>query len=881
MKRTKNVFYLFFALVIISCSSERNTFTNRLYHNTTAKYNAYFYANAKIEELEEGIVLNHREDFSQVLPVFYTIDSAFIEQNEELLTEVKDFASKAVDWHRISKWKDPSYFLIGMADYYNAAFDDASNTFRYLNVNSKNKRIRHQSLIQLMRLFTDLQNFDDATYVIDYLSKESGISRENKFQLYKTLAYYYDSREDINGKVASLDMALGFTKDKKEKSRINFILAQLYQRVGIDGLAYDFYLESLKGNPPYERSFFALLYAQQVAELNKTKDIKRVRSYFDGLYNDSKNKDLKDVILYEKALFELKQNELELAESLLIRAAKEEGSNPIQKGYIYEKLAEISFDVKNDFRAAKFYLDSAMVHFRPADPSYDFIVARKEILDRYVEHYDIVNKYDSLIQLSGMSREDQELIAEAFIKKEEERLLSEAAEKDKSKSSTGIFDNLLAFTGRGSGESFYFDNAQALQQGSIDFYRTWGNRTLQDNWRRNVQNFQSTATATNNTQLNETEGELTDEETDENTFLSQIPDVETLLSAIPSDPDKINSMKLDLEKSYFEVAKILFFDLKVPEISIEYLESLITKYPNTIKKPEAYYILYLANKETGGNSEIFVQRLNREFPDSPFTMAVNNPDRSTGNQAYLESSKNYKEAYEMYYNNQYAESRKLIRTTLEAHPLTRVTDKLLLLDIMISGKIDDTNRYQERLENYIQTVENNDLTNMARNMLAALTGENLQTDESDVGDQVDEPEEETTDEEDAELEENEDEDSPYEVNPNQTHIFVIVLEAEKAKESKNLLADLESFHSQNFASSRLRTGNMNLSRENVIFIVSPFNNAERGIAYLEKFVNDFQTPSITAEDKANSFLISIENFQELNKRKNLDEYRTFYKKAYQ
>ena len=82
------------------------------------------------------------------------------------------------------------------------------------------------------------------------------------------------------------------------------------------------------------------MYAQQVAELNKSKDIKRVRSYFDDLYKDSKNRELKDVILYEKALFEIKQEELEEAENLLRRAAKEEGSNPIQKGYIYEKLAK-------------------------------------------------------------------------------------------------------------------------------------------------------------------------------------------------------------------------------------------------------------------------------------------------------------------------------------------------------------------------------------------------------------------------------------------------------------------------------------------------------------------------------------------------------------
>jgi hypothetical protein len=880
MNRYKYLFLFLITLLVLSCSSERNTFTNRMYHNTTAKYNAYFYANAKIEELEAGIKKNHREDFSQVLPVFYTIDSAFIDQNEELLTEVREFASRAVDWHRISKWKDPSYFLIGMADYYNAEFDDAANTFRYLNVNSKKKQIRHKSLIQLMRLYTDQKNFEDAAYVIDFLSKESGISKENKFLLYKTLAYYYDRREDVNGKVGSLDKALGFTKDKKEKSRINFILAQLYQREGLDALAYTYYLEAVKGNPPYERSFFALLYAQQVAELNKSKDIKRVRTYFDDLYKDSKNRDLKDVILYEKALFELKQDELEEAERLLIRAAKEEGSNPIQKGYIYEKLAEISFDIKNDFRAAKFYLDSAIIQFRPTDPSYDFIVARKEILDRYVINYDIVEKYDSLIQLSGLSREEQELIAEAFIKSEEERLIREAANKEQPKS-TGIFDNLLAFGGRGGGESFYFDNAVALQQGAIDFSRNWGNRPLQDNWRRNVQSLQSTTPSTNTSDNNLRSDEDSEVEIDENSPISQIPDVETLLSQIPSDPAQINAMKLDLEKSYFELGKILFFDLKVPEISIEYLESLITKYPNTIKKPEAYYILYLAKKELGGDFQIYAQRLNREFPDSPYTLSVNNPEGSVGNLAYLESSKNYKRAYELYYERQYQASRQLIRSTLESYPLTRNTDRLLLLDIMVSGKLDETDRYRQRLENYIQTTENEELTKMARIMLAALTGE---SDGLDVNDSEENLEKNIGDEDQVEeddVEDTEDLESPYNENPNQTHIFVIVLSADQSKESKNLLADLEVFHSQNFASSRLRTGNMNLSRENLIFIVSPFNNAEKGIDYREKFLSNFQTSAISDEDKANTFLISIENFQELNKRKNLDEYRSFYKKTYQ
>lgn len=870
-------FLLFlFSIGLLSCSSEKNTFTNRLFHNTTARYNAYYYADAKIRELETGIANNHREDFSQVLPVYYSIDSAFIDSNEELLEEVRSFASKAVDWHRISKWVGPSYFLIGMADYYEAKFDDASNTFKYLNVNGKKKEIRHRSLIQLMRLFTDLDNFDDAAYVIDFLSKESGISAENKFQLYKTLAYYYHKRGELNGKIGALDKSLSYTKDKKEKSRINFILGQLYQREGIDALAYDYYLKAGKGNPPYERAFFAQLYAQQVAELNQTKDIDKVRNYFDGLYKDSKNKDLKDVILFEKANFELKQGEIEAAEKLLIRAAKEESQNPIQKGYIYEKLAMINFDKKNDFRAAKFYLDSALANFRPTDPLFEDITDRKEILDKYVFHYDIVTKNDSLLLLADLSLEAQTMIAENFIKQEEERLLSEAAAKE-DKKATGIFDNLLAFGGRGgSSESFYFDNSLAIQQGSIDFNRNWGNRPLQDNWRRTSQNFQ-----TSSTRPVEVIAAPTDSvSTEENPILSQIPSKEELLSKIPSNPDQIKEMKLELERSYFELGKILFFDLKNPPISIENLESLITKYPNTIKKPEAYYILYLANKETGGNTDIFAQRLNREFPDSPFTMSVNNPDQASGNVAFLESSRSYKQAYELYYNGQYADAKALVRSTLEAHPLTANTDRLLLLDIMVTGKTEEISRFQERLENYIQTTEDEGLAEMARKMLGTFKVDEEQA-EAEVSEETETETLEETVAEEGGIEEAEAEaESPYKNNPNQTHIFVIVLDANKSGESKNLLADLEKFHNENFQGSRLRTGNMNLSRENTIFIVSPFISAQKGIEYREKFMEGFENASMTDEDKANCFLISIENFQELNKRKNLDEYRNFYNNTY-
>ncbi|PSL02987.1 hypothetical protein CLV48_10896 [Cecembia rubra] len=877
MRRYLTILGIIAMILLSACSSEKNTFTNRWFHNTTSRYNAVFYAKANIGEIEKTIEKSHREDFTQVLPIFFPIDSALIDQNEELLVDVRDFASKAIDWHRISKWVDDSYFLLGLADYYDGKFDESSNTFRYLNVNSKKKRVRHRSLIQLMRQFTDIGNFEDAAYVIEYLSKESGINTENKFLLYKTLAYYYDQRQDVNGKIGALDRAISLTKDKKEKSRINFILAQLYQREGLDALAYSYYNEAVKGNPPYELAFFAQLFAQQVAELNKSKDVKRVRSYYDELFKDSKNKDLRDVILYEKALFELKQDDVQEAEKLLILAAKQESNNPLQKSYIYQKLAEINFEIKKDFKTTKYYLDSALAQIRPTDKIYAEINQKKGIFDNYVTHYEIINKNDSLIRLSQMSAEEQEMVAELFIKQEEERLLREAEQKSQQRSS-GIFDNLLAFGGRGSGESFYFDNNLAMQRGSIEFYRNWGTRPLDDNWRRNIQGFQS-STRGNGALGPMSDTREEDRAEEQSSIIGQLPDKKSLLAQIPKTEEDVNLLREKLEESYFELGKLLYFDFKESLMSIEYLESLITTYPNSNKKAEAYYILYLANQEINGNPTLYVQRLNREFPDSPFTYSVNNPDAIKGNQAFLESSKLYKEAYEQYYAGNYAAARSIIRSTLENYPLTKNTSRLILLDIMVSGKVDDAERYKYRLENYIQTTEDSQLVKLARNMLLALTGEQVEirSEREEVAMESQNNEEQTSEtEEEAENEE----DSPYRENPNQTHIFVIALDPEKARESKNLLADLETFHAQNFANSRLRTGNMNLNRQEVIFIVSPFNNAERAIAYRNKFMDDFNSGSIEKSDKENSFLISIENFQELNRRKNLNEYRQFYRRVY-
>jgi len=860
--------------LLVACSSERDTFTNRTFHNLTSHYNAYYLADVKIQEVLDENQQNYKEDYTQILPVFIPLDSGVIQSSKEKLESARELASKAIEWHRISKWVDDSYFLLGKIDYMQANFDDAKNALKYVNVESKDADLRHQVLIALLRLYVDLGEIENANFTIDYLSKEEKISDENRYDLYRTLAYYYEKRNDQNGVIGSLDRAIEYTKNNKEASRIYFILAQRYQREGLDNLAYDFYRKALEGNPPYERAFYSQLFAQQVAELNASKDLRKVRNYYESLYDDPKNKELKDVVVYERALFEEKQGDLPLTVDLLHQAAKEPGSNPRLKGYIYQKLAEIHLEEYVDYRATKYYLDSALTFIKATDPAASSIASQKEVLDQFVFHVERIQSNDSLVRLSGMSEEEQRLIAEQFIRREEERLLAAAMAKEEPKNS-GIFENLLAFADRGTGSSFYFDNAVVMQQGAIEFRRVWGTRPLQDNWRRSAATFQNTSET------------LAEEKVDstaileENNPIAQLPDLESLLTQIPKTEEAIAQLNEELEESYFELGKLQYFDLGEIEASVNNLETVVREYPSSSRKPEAYYLLYLAQKDLNGNFQQYINRLNREYPESQYTFSVNNPNAASGNLAYLASSKNFEEAYNLYYAGNWRQARAIIQQTLEEYPLTRNTERLLLLDIMVTGKIESKDRFRARLESYIENSQDESLVNLARNMLNPL----LTAEELAALNPVDSTALDSAAQalalEDSTAVKTDLTDSPFKVNDSQTHIMVLVMSPELAEESQSLIGDLENFHAKTFSNSRLRTGNMNMNQENAIFIISPFNNADKAKEYYDIFMEKFESDNLTEQIKENSFFISIENFQTLNRSKNIEEYRAFFKATYQ
>jgi hypothetical protein len=288
----------------------------------------------------------------------------------------------------------------------------------------------------------------------------------------------------------------------------------------------------------------------------------------------------------------------------------------------------------------------------------------------------------------------------------------------------------------------------------------------------------------------------------------------------------------------------------------------------------------LGQKELMEDFNTYVQLLNLEFPESPYTFSVNNPEAGVGNKASLESAKGYEQAYEAYYAGNYSQARELIFATLEKAPLTRNTEKLLLLNAMVSGKLESKEQFKSKLVEFIQNGKEQDLITLAKAMLQPLLSqEELDTKANSAPTVGESPISPKESEKEINVEK-EAKESPYKATDDQTHIFVLALSPTDVETAKNLLSDLEAFHTLSFGSSRLRTGNMNLSADLSIYIISPFSDAEKALSYLNIFQEKFTSIGLNEEVKNKAFFISIENFQILNRTKDLEEYRQFFTSTY-
>lgn len=852
--RLQLLLYIISAALFTACSAERSNVLSKTYHNITARYNAYFYAKQRIQEIERIVNNNYENDYNKILRIYPEVDSVLAKSYETESEDALKKASIAIQRHQNSKWVDDSYILIGRTRFYTLEYGNAVETYKYVNTQSDDDNARHEALVRLHRTFTDAGDYNNAIAVHDYLKKEK-LNKRNRKLLHLNLAHYYQIQNDLDNMVQNLVEAAPLLKRKDGKGRIYFIIGQTYQSLGFDAEAFNYYKKCIASNPVYELDFYARLSMAQVTELDKDSDVRSARRLFKKLLTDKKNKEFRDKIYYEMAEFELKNSNLDLALEYYESSLREPIDNPRQKGQSYLRLGQIYFDSLRQYEVARNYYDSTIQTLPKDYENYNQISDRFEVLDRFVTQINTIHLNDSLLALSELDTSVLRLRFEEIIAAEKEKAkeLEEKKRKENIRQSS-----LLALDNSGISDSkgWYFGNPSAVALGQNEFRRIWGDRPLEDNWRRSnkgsVINFgadQTEILAGVDPAIGETDP--TNADVDEES--SDADRIASMMESIPFSDEAKEQLLIEIEEALFQLGTIYDFDLGESENSMLTFTSLLERFPDTEHRPEVLYEMYLMAKDLAAYDElIYKNELLNNFPNTTYAKLIANPNyTSESTEANEQQKAIYNNAYELFKDEKYTEANRMLDDALRKYQETVFTPNLKLLKVLITGKTEDINIYQYELSEFIKNNPDAEITAYAETMLEA-SKEFVERQNRILG-------------------------TRYVSYFEQEHYFVLIYEANESL-AQSLSKEIGEL-AANYSTEGLSTANLVLDDELAMVLVT-------GLGHMDDAVNFYQTfgesniASQTVDSKFHKFVITKDNFGIFYQSKDWEAYLNFFNKHY-
>jgi tetratricopeptide (TPR) repeat protein len=845
-----------------ACASHKKNFFSKTYHNTTAHFNAYYIAEEDIRLVEEAIQSSHKNNYNKILGVFYDIDSATINGVRDKLDNVIVKGSLPIQRHENSKWVYPSYYLIGKARYYGGDFVNAIETFRYIYRNAEEDDVRQKSLVSLMRTFIDYNEHANAVSVADYLRKEN-LTKENTLGFLLTKAYLFQIREDYDNLVRNLSQAVEIEKNKKQKARYYFILGQVYQHLGFDGEAYNNYKKCLSSNPEYELSFYAKLNLAQATQLDQKVDIKKIRGYFKKLLKDEKNREFVDRIYYEMANFETKHNNLEQAITYYKASVRESQQNPRQKGLAYLRLGELYYDNFKNYKLAQAYYDSTVTVLPQDEDNYEAIKERSVILTDFVTQLETIHVQDSLLVLAEMNKTDLLALLENHVEEQERRqreqerearrVARQSASADASNLDRRSFANPFGIDENSptEGETWYFYNLSAVGSGRSMFKTRWGDRPLEDHWRRSQKQLIMTQLPVEAVQEEVPDTEVVAEEAP----IEGEDKVSALMATIPFSEDAKSQALSKVEEAYFKLGGIYNFQLGEKENAIQTFEKLLERFPGSDFEPETLYLLYLLIKP--GNetiAESYKQRLTDKYPESIYAKLAINPNyKEESNEAAQRLERLYKIAYDYYTQDNFNQAKLLVSRALQQYPDLEFSDQLRILNILIDGKIEGQYRYQYELQEFIENNPDSKFLDYAKNLLEAskqFGTKELQRKGAQYFTYFDQP-----------------------------HFFIFVYPNLGAN-AEIVPALIENFIKENYPDQNLKTGNLSLNEGFSVVLINKFETQKEAMEFYDKFISSDLKLPIDENLTPERFVITEDNFQIFYQTKKTEDYINFFQKYY-
>ena len=523
-----------------------------------------------------------------------------------------------------------------------------------------------------------------------------------------------------------------------QKTRLRFLLGQVYAANGDNGSAYRMFKEVAgASNASYRTQLNARIKQTEVYQgANIEPEVKSLQK----MARQDRNKDYLDQIYYAIGNLYLSRNDTVKAIENYILANEKSTRNGREKAINQITLGGLYFDQFKYDLAQPCY--SEAIPQLPDDyPDYELLKRRSDVLDELAVYSQNVTLQDSLLELSKLSPEEQMKVAERLVEelKEKERKQAEEAARQEymaqaSANASQLQSNTTTYT-LNTDKSWYFYNTATKNAGKTQFQKLWGSRKLEDDWRRINKATFSMSDFEEANYDEEDEKEMTDslgsplsedqiaevKKAEEEKAKEADPHYpEYYLVQIPKTDEERQNAENIIQEGLFNMGIILKDKLEDVTAAENAFNELDTRFPDNIYRLDMYYNMYLMYIRYGMNdkAEVYRQKVLADFADSKYGLALADPN-------YIQNLRDmdrvqeelYEKTYDDYLNNRNEAVHQSYDEMMRRYPLSKIMPKFMLLHALAYVPEKKYDEFQTTLKELLVRYPETDITPLASSIL--------------------------------------------------------------------------------------------------------------------------------------------------------------------
>lgn len=846
--------------------------TRQIYQNTVTRYNAYYHAKRKYDESIQTMTKNNKEDYAKVLHLYpYNVEKsgASVSGNMDSVVRKASYSTQIHDPR--SKWFDNLYMLMAKAYYVKQDYENTITTCQFIineykEIPKKTKRsidtassiatkekgkkiltlikhkpIRNDAIILLVKAYIATEQYGEALTMISLLEKDKQLPKKYLPQLMLAKADLHLSQANRQEAILALESGLKYKMTGKQKSRSRYILGQLYAlEKNYDKSTSSFKKSFYRRNLP-EMDFYTRLHIAENAAYGGG-ETKYAINQLNKIIHDPKYERFKSQALITLALIQKETNPDQAISTLQKSIDNKENKNNTVRATAFAELGAIYFS-KNQYVNAKHCYDSAMhLGLEPPLENLDEVITKRNVLTDIVLYTEQIREQDSLLRLADMSEKDRK----AAIKKELQRLSEE-----KKKNSLAKVESLkpLLKNGQVIVSNWYYNNQELRENGMKEFKTKWGNRKLEDNWRRQSANALVVSSAT------EEEEQDTDPEASQD-----------LWGRIPLTPAKRDSCHYKIMTSYYNLGLAYYSQLMDYRRSTETFDTLLKKYPDTKYKKDIYYAQFLnySQLKNEPQADYYKNLLKTDYGNSDLAKLVDDPGFIKGKEKGQQQR--YENAYQLYKEAKYNEALSAMDHVEKGNPLMA---KYKLMEALCHAGLKDLTKCRSGLTALISEFPDSPEQRRAQEVLAYLQQlektpqDSLSKEASSSSTVNNDPMSKVTP-------------GVFIADPNAEYYVMVYLKNADNKTTA-FKSGLSDYNMMKYGVEDYSTGMSFLTTTQALVTVQTFKNQQTAKKYFDDLKKEKLVFSQLKSSDYDLMYISKTNFMEVMKTRDIDGYYNFFK----